>query len=60
MYFFSENFFSILAPPKSQPLSGARLELVDDDGNWRANSLKKAGTVSAPSPLASQMMKNDG
>jgi hypothetical protein len=58
MYFFSEVFFSIFAkPPKSWPLSGASLALVDDDDDRR--ELRENGGH-RPGVLASQVMKNDG
>jgi hypothetical protein len=55
MYFFSEVFpFSVsvlVYRPKSQnsrPLSGARLELVDDNGDWhelREDSFHRPGIL---------------
>jgi hypothetical protein len=58
MYFFSEVFFSILAETskKSATIYGARLALVDDDGDRR--ELQEDGGH-RPGVLASQMMKND-
>jgi hypothetical protein len=54
--FFSPRFYLVYwpKPQKSQLLSGARLELVDDDGDWR--ELRKNGWHRSD-VLTSQMMK---